>query len=93
MATPVQRLQAVGDALLNKVATTAQLTRIGDVIGPMHYGPGYAALTTAQKASVVLDYLRLHVTQLIKEADAAAAKAAADTNANTAVEAEFAPAP
>lgn len=91
MATNIQRWQSIGDALLNRTATAAQLTRLGLAIAKQ--GPdiaAYNAMSSSEKAGYVLAYLRRHLLNLVKESEAATAVAAARDAAASGVNTDFA---
>ena len=95
MATYIQRWQALGEALLGKPATTAQLARLGDAIAastPIMGGTPYAQMTNALKAEFCIKTMHRHCVGLVKRMDTLAAQATVDETV-AAVDTEFAEAP
>lgn len=94
MATYIQRLQSACDALLNAVATQAQMNRLARAIA---WQTGrlseYDAGTNAQKAAIGIAGMRAWAINTVKsfEAQAAANTAAASAVATT--DADYAEAP
>lgn len=94
MATNIQRWQAIGDALLNRSATAAQLSKLGLAIASK--GPAmdeYMGLTSNAKAGYALAHLRRHMLSMAKEYYRAAAVTQAVDNTSASIDAEFAEAP
>jgi hypothetical protein len=94
MATPVQRWQSIGDALLNGTATQTQLLRLGRSFAYLAVETDlFNAMTNAQKAQYSLDALFMYLKKQVKRMDSEIAAATAATNATSAVDTEFAPVP
>ena len=62
MATPVQRLTSIANALINGSATAAQIDALGRAYHGLSYGsgddPSWATYTNADKAALALSGLR-----------------------------------
>lgn len=66
MATFVQRMQAIGDALVNGVATPTQLNELGEAL--YNISPeAWAELTNAQKAEETVKRLRRFANNAMRQ--------------------------
>lgn len=91
MATNPQRLQAIGDALLNKVATQNQLDHLGLALAYENGTLGeYQAANAGARAGLALAMIRAHLINPVRAYDAATASQAAAITAANAVNTEFA---
>lgn len=90
MATYVQRAQAIGDALVNGIATPTQINRLGLALA-QHGGmvTEYNTLTQLQKAEFFVTRMRALTIGLVKHYDEFTAAASAISTANAAVDLEF----
>lgn len=90
MATNPQRVQSIGDALLNKTATQAQLDHLGRALA---YENGtfadYQAATAAGKYDLTIAAIRAHLINPVRAYDAATAAQTASASADAAVIVEF----
>jgi hypothetical protein len=94
MATPIQRWQAIGDALLNKTATPSQLLRLGQAYAyNTQQTDMFEAMTNTEKAQYCLDRTMMYAMAQIRKMDSEKAAATAAATAGAAVDTEFAPAP
>lgn len=94
MATPIQRWQSIGDALLNQVATPAQLLRLGQAYAySTQQSNMFDAMTNTEKAQYCIDRTMAYATALVRKMDSDKASATAAATAGAAVDTEFAPAP
>lgn len=92
MATYVQRAQSIGDALVNGVATQAQLVRLADAFArQLEIDP--ATLTNGQKAELLVRRMREHALSVIRRAEGDQAEEAARTDTAASVAAGFAESP
>lgn len=94
MATYVQRIQAIGDALINGSATPTQLQRIGEALA-MHGSAHaeYLAATNAGKAEIAVRELRKTLLAIIKNAESAEAVRSAMLGSSSAVDTDFTESP
>ncbi len=91
MATNIQRMQAVGDALINGVATASQLSRLGEALaknGSVH-SEYVAAATNGEKAAIAVRELRKMLIGVIKNVEAESAIQNAASSTHSAVDAQF----
>lgn len=90
MATYVQRAQAIGDALVNGIATPTQINRLGLALA-QHGGmvTEYNTLTQLQKAEFFVTRMRALTIGLVKHYDEFTAAANAINAATAAVDLEF----
>ncbi|MDQ3273746.1 MAG: hypothetical protein M3Q39_01620 [Actinomycetota bacterium] len=95
MATDEQRVQAIGDALINGVASPQLLNRMGQGLARIPSVPGvdYDALTPAQKRKFILKQLHQIITSHVKQHDAMVVARAAPVADPSVVDSEFAEAP
>lgn len=92
MATLSARVQAIGDALLNRVCTPAQQLRMADAFA-RNRGLDPDALTQAQKAQLFLDAFTEFGLGEMRRAESQQAALAAASSAAAAVNVEFTPTP
>lgn len=94
MSTYIQRGQAIGNALINGVATTAQLDRLGRALA---YKNGqleaYMAGDNDAKAEVYVTAFRKFCVDALMEYEAQAAMQAALSATTTTISTDFAQAP
>ena len=85
MATNLQNFTAIGNALVDGVASNTQLTKLGDAIVALYSDaqigaafPGVlrADLTSAQKATIAMDYYKKEAKKLLRLASIATDEAA-----------------
>lgn len=90
MATFAQRYQAIGDAIVNKVATTLQLDHLGRALA---WRAGmlteYEELGLGGKAQFAVEQIRRLLIQIVKHYDEYEAAETARAAAVTAVDNEF----
>lgn len=94
MATNLQRMQAIANALINGTATPAQLGRLGEALAK--HGSAYAeyvAADNAGKAGIALREMRRLLLGVIKAAETSEAVQQAASDAGAAVDADFPEAP
>lgn len=71
MATYIERAQAIGNALINGVATPTQINRLGGALATAAARESeYAAATNSQKAQFLVEELRRRLLSLIKTVEA-----------------------
>jgi hypothetical protein len=94
MSSYAARIQAIGDAILNKTATQAQLDHLGRALASaVSMDAEYAAMTQGEKATFAVERVRTILVGLVKRYDALTASADAASSATAAVDTEFATAP
>ncbi len=95
MATNPQRVQAIANALINAIATPAQINRIGQGLAhqPPPFTGNYDALSNAEKMAFILAQLRQIVLFPIKQKDASDAARATPVPDPALVDTEFAETP
>lgn len=88
MATRAQRIQAIGDAIINGTATTVQLTRLADAfIRNRLQDP--ASFTPGQKAEFALAVFRDFALAEVKRAEGEIAADGARADVRADVDADF----
>lgn len=94
MATPIQRWQSIGDALLNSAATQSQLLRLGQSFAYIAQElDAFNAMTNNEKALYSLNAMLTHAKKQVRRMDSELAAATAATNVATSVDTEFVPVP
>lgn len=94
MATYIQRGQAIGNALINGVATLQQLDRLGQALAQRDMRlQEYLAGDEATKAEVYVTAFRHFCLEVVKEYEGLQAVSEARVAAATAVDVDFAQAP
>jgi hypothetical protein len=94
MATNAQRIQSIGDALLNKTATAAQLDHLGRALASAaNEDATYAAMTQGEKAAYAVAHVRALLVGLVKRYDAITATATAAASSAATIDTEFAEGP
>lgn len=84
MATYAQRAQAIGDALINGVATAQQIDRLGVAFARQSGNADhYAGLTNAGKAEFLVKAVRSHLIAIVTSADVNHAAQTASSSAAT----------
>lgn len=89
MATPIQRITAIVDALLDATATSAQLTTVGDGYVNYvsdeyvmdNYGKAKADLTNSERAHIAVTVMRQQVKTFLKASNAAKIRRDAEAQA------------
>lgn len=90
MATAAQRSQSIGDALLNRPATPAQINHLGQALAHQcGMLSEYNNMTQAQRAEFFMNRMRALSVGLVKQYDEYVAAQTARAAATTAVDAEF----
>jgi hypothetical protein len=90
MATHVQRVQTICDALINNIATSAQINHLGrDLAFQAGVLSEYNAMTNTQKAEFFIQRIRKILIQLVKHYDEYVAAQTAVSNVGASVDAEF----
>lgn len=94
MATKPQRAQSLGDALLNGVASTAQINRLALALAFTEgKAAAFNAMTQAERAAYFVDHLKTYCTNATKGYDVSTATATAAATALAANAQEFPPEP
>jgi hypothetical protein len=90
MATNAQRVQAIGDALINGTATQAQLSRLGRALAYSEARLAeFDAATPAQQAGILLACLLTQCKARLKDLESQEAVASAKATAAAQVDADF----
>jgi hypothetical protein len=92
--TPTQRAQMIGDALLNRTATQAELNRLGTALATNSNAlDAYTAMDATQKANYLVQRFRTFAVSNVQKLDGETAAASATSTAVQAAATAFAEAP
>lgn len=90
MATPVQRVQAICDAIINATATPEQIDHLGRSIASASGTlPAYLAMTGGQRAAFIVQHVRQYLVGIVRHQESQVAAATAATQAASGVDAAF----